>query len=176
MNWFDLYVMNLIQSIRNPILTNVMIGISFIGSIWFFIPLWLILFYYRRKFGAKFALAILIQTLITYPLKFLVNRTRPNMLPYSFPSGHAGRWFTLTFLTSRWYSILTIVLGILVSFSRIYLKAHYPTDVIAGAIIGLFGSWVSKKYYPELISWMKKYTILRNLLKNLKILEGDTQN
>ena len=169
MNLIDAAVMNWVHSIRTPLLTKLMIGISWIGSIYFFAILIILVFIYYRKLGAKFAISILIQSLIILPLKVIINRTRPNGLPYSFPSGHAGRWFTITFLTSKWYSLLSIILGILVSFSRVYLDAHYFTDVLVGSLIGLFASYLTKVYYDKIIEWLKKNEFIKDILNKLGV-------
>ncbi|MEX2571078.1 MAG: phosphatase PAP2 family protein [Gemmatimonadota bacterium] len=69
---------------------------------------------------------------------------------YSFPSGHALTsaviFFTLAFLVARlepapWQRRLTLVAAVLlvlmVGFSRVYIGVHYPTDVLAGFLVGL---------------------------------------
>lgn len=93
-------------------------------------------------------------------IKELVQRIRPcNVLPdvitplgcsgtYSFPSNHAVNNFAAAvFLTAlyprlKWVFLVT---ALLVSISRIYLGLHYPSDILAGALIGaaagtLFGA------------------------------------
>jgi len=81
----------------------------------------------------------------------------------SMPSSHASNWFGAVivawvyFRRSVW---ITLPLAVLVSFSRIYNGVHYPSDVIAGAIIGAGGAiailyalnaawcWAGQKWFP----------------------------
>lgn len=62
---------------------------------------------------------------------------------YSFPSGHTTSSFAvlgvLWSLNSN-YKYWALILAVLISFSRIYLHVHYPSDIIAGIILGLICS------------------------------------
>jgi YegS/Rv2252/BmrU family lipid kinase len=89
---------------------------------------------------------------VEYPIKRLFKRQRPfvdivraiavGRRPgnYSFPSGHSAAAFGGAWLIARhypqlaplWYSIAGAV-----GFSRIYLGAHYPSDVLSGAAVGI---------------------------------------
>ena len=61
-------------------------------------------------------------------------------MDYSFPSGHTGTSFAaavVLFLSyPKKYSFWFLVLAFLIGFSRLYVGVHYPTDVLAGALIG----------------------------------------
>lgn len=89
-------------------------------------------------------------------LKQLLHRRRPHNLKmttlgiksYSFPSGHAFgsiifygllAYCAHLYLTDPWGALTTLVLATLIFFigiSRIYLKTHYPSDVVAGWLLG----------------------------------------
>jgi undecaprenyl-diphosphatase len=84
-------------------------------------------------------------------LKILVVRPRPFMVlpyvnvlvhagPFSFPSGHAINIFLAATLLSAFYKkpFYFYLIAVMVAFSRIYCGVHYPSDVIAGALIGYF--------------------------------------
>lgn len=86
-------------------------------------------------------------------IKGLVNRERPehqysSRWDSSFPSGHTSSWFALATVYSAKYPRYAIPLysaGVLVGLSRIYLGEHYPSDVLAGAVIGIgFGNLTLK--------------------------------
>ncbi len=58
----------------------------------------------------------------------------------SFPSGHTLTSFaaaTSLFLAERELGSAALVLAALIAFSRIYLYVHYPSDVLAGAVLGM---------------------------------------
>lgn len=92
-------------------------------------------------------------------LKPIIGRPRPFMVEafdllikepmgYSFPSGHTGSSFAAAF-TIYYYNkkegILALILAALIGFSRMYLSVHYPTDVLAGLILGYLSSLVALK-------------------------------
>lgn len=102
-----------------------------------------------------------ISTAITLSTKYIVNRERPfvnnpSVIKASdgggpsFPSGHTSEAFaTATALSidyPKWYVIVpSFAWAGTVGFSRIYLGVHYPTDVIAGAIVGSGSAFLSYK-------------------------------
>jgi membrane-associated phospholipid phosphatase len=92
--------------------------------------------------------------LIVELVKFLIHRTRPFILMTqarivgyrasgrSFPSGHTSQaFFMATLVAQHYHSGILVVLmlyaaAVLVGITRIYVGAHYPRDVLAGAILG----------------------------------------
>ncbi len=145
------------------------------GNIWrIAIPLLLISvviydYYHGRTSGSKAFLYIIISILVASAiggaLKFLLGRYRPVMLYsqhlYGFhfltktwafnstPSGHSFRIFalmaSLSLVFKRWYWLFFIV-AICVGLSRIIVHAHYPSDVLFGAYIGLLAAFWSRNY------------------------------
>lgn len=119
--------------------------------------LWLLLLW-RGGNGGRIAALLLIPTIAFSDqlnssfLKHLVDRPRPchvladvHLLVtcgsgYSFPSSHAVNNFAgalvLSYFLPRWTWAFFAYAG-LVAFSRIYVGVHYPSDVVAGAIVGL---------------------------------------
>jgi membrane-associated phospholipid phosphatase len=120
----------------------------------------------RRRTGSWATLAALAVTLagaiaLQDLVKSLVGRPRPQVgqlvataTGYAFPSGHATQVAAvaaaLALLTSRaavWRSAkgvawtIAVLISVMVGFSRVYLGVHWPTDVIAGSVLG--GAWVA---------------------------------
>lgn len=75
---------------------------------------------------------------------------------YGFVSSHAANFFALStflYLVFRTYSkywILLFLWALIIIYSRIYLGVHYPSDVIAGAILGSIIGWAVNKLYNVL--------------------------
>lgn len=122
-----------------------------------------------QRSALKTGIGIGVNTLITTGLKYGINRPRPyetypNLVvkrtstgPYSFPSGHTSYAFSLatsaTLATKKWYvAVPCYVYAGTVGYSRMRLGAHYPSDVLAGALIGIGSSWLVWK----LDKWMNR--------------------
>lgn len=99
--------------------------------------------------------------LLTAIIKRLIGRPRPEYLetlgPFdframswldwtyqSFPSGHTttafALCFTVSFLVPRGFPWM-LTLAVLIAVSRIIVGAHYPTDVLGGAVVGMLGAY-----------------------------------
>ncbi len=66
----------------------------------------------------------------------------------SFPSGHASFFFamaTAIYLFNKKLGYLFFAGAFLISLARIYAGVHYPSDVLAGAVIGIFSGWLVVK-------------------------------
>jgi len=89
--------------------------------------------------------------LIIRSIKLLVGRPRPfaalqdvrllvgKGASASFPSGHAANWFAATVVAAIYYRrslYLMLPLAIAVSYSRMYVGVHFPSDVLTGAAFG----------------------------------------
>ena len=151
-------------------------GITMLGdSGWFWIALSLLLMVPRRTrwIGITSLAAIVIGALITnVTLKNLVARTRPyevveglallieKQSDYSFPSGHTCASFAAAGVYWRMlpkkFGIPLVILAAMIAFSRLYVGVHYPTDVLAGLLIGLFAAWAARHMQKYVRSHRKK--------------------
>lgn len=119
----------------------------------------------RKQLGALLTAEILYIFLVEIILKNIIVRPRPQftitnvVLPYdfsrsfSFPSGHATIVFAAAYIlagTNKKWWIIYYLLAFLIAFSRIYLGKHYPTDVLVGAILGLFIGFISIRIVKKL--------------------------
>jgi membrane-associated phospholipid phosphatase len=110
--------------------------------------------------------------IVTQGLKSIIKRDRPFVTysfiikrdaggGYSMPSGHTSAAFctatSLSLLFPKWYVIAPCYLyAASVGYARMYQGVHYPTDVLAGAVVGAGSAWLA--YKAE--KWIhKKHTI-----------------
>ena len=124
------------------------------GWLWILLGVVLLCFKKTRAGGLAALLALLFGLLITnIALKNLVARIRPYELvtgltsligpmgDWSFPSGHACSSFAasvaLAQMLGKRVGIPALILAALISFSRLYVGVHYPSDVLCGLVIGV---------------------------------------
>ena len=150
-------ILDLIQNqFRTPFGDFVMLLISKLGNggiIWLVLSGLLCVFPKYRKAGVTMLTALALDVLLcNVMLKPLVGRMRPFTVntgmellinapkDFSFPSGHTAASFAaafaLLFVKNKLW-IPSMILASLIAFSRLYLYVHYPTDVLAGILLGL---------------------------------------
>lgn len=150
-----------------------MVALTVLGGGWAAVGLVALMAASRtRRFGIALTLAVITQAAIVWLLKVAFGRVRPWIAlgltpPFgaprdgSFPSGHAsGSFCVAAFLSialpglapgnlrgSRGLRALPILLAAGVAISRVYLGAHFPSDVLAGALLGaLVGVCAGKSF------------------------------
>ena len=148
--------------LRGDVLDPVMTVLSLIGNggaVWITLAVLLlhaadrleIPFLYGINFGIGLAMLagflvgnLWLKELVMRPRPFVTHSDLTALLApgdrWSFPSGHALSSFAAA--TALWCfhkktGVLALVLAALIAFSRLYASVHYPTDVLAGALLGV---------------------------------------
>lgn len=165
------------------VLTPIAEFITFIGEkgiLMFLLAFVLMLFPKTRRSGVCIFGAVCCGALITnFILKDTVARPRPIVAEnpifrewwefigapkengFSFPSGHAtaaaAGMFALVLSEGKKYLWAAVPFVTLMCVSRNYLMAHYPTDVFAGAIVGVFSATVAYFIAKIIFIFLEKY-------------------
>lgn len=144
-----------IEHLQCKFLDTVMPAVSFLGNnglIFILIGLCLLPFRRTRKSGILLLIFLAVgAVVVNLILKPGVARARPFELlgdmpllvarpkDFSFPSGHTAAAFEAAFalsLLGKRVGIPAYIFACLMGFSRLYLCVHYPSDILAGALIG----------------------------------------
>jgi undecaprenyl-diphosphatase len=134
-------------------LDDVVVLVNFAGSWKFLLPAFALLFWRSvtaRREWWLWGSAVVVAALIEHGVKWLVGRARPDGQSLGFPSGHVTAITVfaviIIYLAARWglprHARLGILAGLLVlvvfvGLARIFLNAHWPSDVLGGVLLGL---------------------------------------
>lgn len=78
----------------------------------------------------------------------------------SFPSDHATVSFAIAFAILAFDPVagaIFIVIAAIIAVGRLFIGAHYPSDVLAGLVIGLIAAGVVVRLLPRFVSWVVSY-------------------
>lgn len=181
MDAFILFELNILDSLSVfycDAMDKLMIFFSEIGGIglvWIVITLILLIIKKYRKAGFTAALALVLGLIVcNLLLKNIIMRDRPFELTdvellidtpgdHSFPSGHATSSFaaaTALFMANKKFGIFAWPVAALTAFSRMYLYVHFPSDILAGALLGVGMAFLAR-YITNKLPIFKGYNSIR---------------
>ncbi len=153
-NWDDRLVLDVAHR-RNEAMNSLMSFATKLGDGWAWLFLSLLIAVFDPLNLKHSLLPMSIGLLIEFPLQLVLknsfSRPRPFEIcdgvgclvrpgdRYSFPSGHMSCAVVVMTVIGSVYSWLFIplfLLALMIGISRVYLGVHYPTDVLAGAVLG----------------------------------------
>lgn len=155
-----------INTIHNPILDKIMVAITTLGDagiFWIILAIGMICIKKTRRCGILMLLSMITGLILGNGiLKNIIARPRPcwvdpniqllipNPDDFSFPSGHTLASFEsaiMIFLHNKKWGAVTLIIAALISFSRLYLFVHFPTDILGAILlaavisIGMYHLW-----------------------------------
>jgi len=175
MSNLEIEILNKIREIITPFLDTLFTIFTYLGGKELIIIMIIVIYFIiSKKDGQKIAYTIFLSLLSNNAIKVIVNRIRPFNHPkatykvndtayqsatgMSFPSGHSQNASVSYLGAARIYKkkkiwIIASILVFLVCISRIMLGVHYPTDVLSGAILGIFFVYFGMNLYQK---WEKE--------------------
>lgn len=176
---FDEFFYKLITSSMNNTLTTIFKIITFFGSTVFMIIFALVLFIYfilKKKNIISYLTSscLIISTILNNVIKIIIRRSRPDVIKlvtetsFSYPSGHTMASVsiygiiiylllnsninkTVKYISSVGLSLLILLIGI----SRIYLGAHYMSDIIGAMLVSTIWLFIFTSIIEDK-KWLKK--------------------
>ena len=160
---------NFQHSLNSKLLSSILIFFTNLGNhglVWIAITLFLLSSKKYRKIGYLAIISLIINVI----LKNLTHRARPFTeisdiillvkapKDFSFPSGHTSASFTMVYIFYKHlkkYFPAVLITSIIIAFSRLYLTVHFPSDVLAGLLIGLFAGFLGEKVFNRKNNLMK---------------------
>lgn len=147
---------------RSPLLDTVFMAVTWLGSLWVLLPLGMLPVLWQwwcgwRRHSLRQGWAVLasvcVASVAAVALKAGFGRERPALFEAftpmpadaAFPSAHAAQvaafalafWWWLPARQRGWAGIALLLLAGVVMLSRLYLQVHWPSDVLAGASLGI---------------------------------------
>lgn len=179
--YLDSAISEVIYSFRNPMMTGIMHFVTFLGGEFTLLSSVIIVvflvFKKHKKEAGLFAFIIFSGFALNNFLKYILKVPRPDIDPlsaeafYSLPSGHAMislifygflSYFVFHFTRNKRLSVLVLILSIiiilLIGFSRVYLGVHYSSDVLAGFVAGFW--------------WLTTAILIDKTLTSYKLFKG----
>lgn len=168
---FDNAILDFIQTyMRTGVLDSILPYLTKLGDGGIFWIIIAIVFLISKKYrlnGIKLGISLLLCLIIgNITLKPLIARIRPFDLnkgiellisrptDFSFPSGHTMSSFAAAIIiynANKKMGIASLILATLIAFSRLYLYVHFPSDILAGMVIGTAISFTVIKFMDRLL-------------------------
>ena len=164
-----------LQHFETPLLTGIMRFITTAGSEYAYLALIPLVYWcVDERRGFRLALGILFSAWINGFVKVSLKQPRPYQLDpsvgrvtensYGIPSGHsqisATLWGMVALEVRRpWALAVAILAPLVIGFSRIYLGAHFPTDVFAGWILGALIVGLYGLLWPRLEGFLRTLNV-----------------
>ncbi|MFA6507010.1 MAG: phosphatase PAP2 family protein [Treponemataceae bacterium] len=142
-----------VQTIANPALTALMQAITFLGAEYAYLAMIPLIYWcIDEKKGLRLGIAVLFSAWLNLSLKDAWKQPRPydidptvglahDKTPFGLPSGHSQNSVVFWGIVGPWFRaphgiLAAILLPLLIGFTRLYLGVHFPTDILAGWILG----------------------------------------
>lgn len=172
----DQYLLVSIQHYDVDILKNTAVTLAHVGSLYgtslIAVLLCAVLIYQRRRAQVlQLVVGFFLTVGMTWLLKWLIARPRPEAVDpsvvatygSSFPSAHSAYAAMLAIIlvlvfrsnqaVKYWVWGVALIWAVLMGWSRVYINAHYPTDVLAGWIIAVLmmfcSAWLINKFFTK---------------------------
>lgn len=171
-NWGNDIIVS-IQAVHNPALDGFFNALTFMGEADFYLLIFpLIIWAFNKSIGQRAVFLIFFGLTVNAWVKDIFGHPRPFEWPSpadspvldlnqnahgpGLPSGHTQAslmlWYYLAYhFKKRWLWVLATILFVLISFSRVYLGVHFPTDLLGGIILGLIMLLLFIKFEDRLV-------------------------
>jgi membrane-associated phospholipid phosphatase len=154
---------------------------SYLGTVEFFL-VFLPLIYWSvdSALGIRIGFILMTSAVFNHAGKVLFAGPRPYWVSsrvrglwsettFGIPSGHAQHivsvWGTIAvYFKKTWVWVVAILLMFFIGFSRLYLGAHFPHDVVVGWLLGALLVWVFSRFWEPVQNWVGKKKLQEQIL------------